>query len=67
MCANKHRGRCHTMHYWQLPLLLLLTGGMIEILQHYFFTWRSGEWDELFADVIGVLMETFRIFITAKE
>ncbi|MGN6396779.1 MAG: VanZ family protein [Mucilaginibacter sp.] len=49
-----------------ITVIAIAYGGMIEILQHYFFTWRSGEWDDLFADVIGVLMATFSIFITAK-
>lgn len=49
-----------------ITLIAITFGGMIEILQHYFFTWRSGEWDDLFADTIGTLMAAFSIFITAK-
>lgn len=44
----------------------IVYGGVIEILQKYIFTWRSGEWNDLFADVIGVLMAAFSIFITLK-
>ena len=46
--------------------ITIMYGGVIEILQKYFFTWRSGEWRDLFADVIGVLMAAFSIFITLK-
>jgi VanZ family protein len=49
-----------------ITVIAIAYGGLIEILQHYFFTWRSGEWNDLFADIIGVLMATFSIFITAK-
>jgi VanZ family protein len=41
-------------------------GGLIEILQKYFFTWRSGEWDDLFADIIGTLMGAFGVMLTTK-
>jgi VanZ family protein len=41
-------------------------GAVIEILQKYIFTWRSGEWNDLFADAVGVLMAAFSIFITVK-
>jgi len=49
-----------------ITVIAIAYGGAIELLQHYFFTWRSGEWDDLFADTIGILMATFSIFITAK-
>jgi VanZ family protein len=52
--------------------LLLVTvgaiayGGLIELLQRYIFTWRSGDWNDLFADTVGALMAAFSIFITVK-
>jgi len=49
-----------------ITVIAIAYGGLIEILQHYFFTWRSGEWDDLFADTVGILMATFSIFITTK-
>lgn len=49
-----------------ITVIAIAFGGLIELIQHYFFTWRSGEWDDLFADTIGILMATFSIFITAK-
>jgi len=49
-----------------ITIIAIVYGGVIEILQHYFFTWRSGEWNDLFADIIGALMAAFSIFITVK-
>jgi len=59
----------YTFRYEQLiiPILLsLIYGGLIEILQNYFFTWRSGEWDDFFADTVGALMGAFSIFTVFK-
>jgi VanZ family protein len=56
-----------TLSYKTLLLITIIAvvyGGLIEILQKYIFTWRSGEWNDLFADVIGTLMAAFSIFIT---
>ena len=53
--------------YIQLFLSLLipfLFGGLIELLQAYVFTWRSGEWGDLFADSVGTGMAVFGILIT---
>ncbi|MEN9918451.1 MAG: hypothetical protein RL662_887 [Bacteroidota bacterium] len=30
-----------------------LYGGFIEIIQHYFFAERAGDWDDFFADCLG--------------
>ena len=42
----------------------LIYGGLIEVLQRYFFTWRSGEWDDLFCDTVGACMGVFAILLT---
>jgi len=49
-----------------ITVLAIAYGGIIELLQLYIFTWRSGEWNDLFADTIGALMASFSIFITVK-
>ena len=49
-----------------ITVLIIAYGGIIELLQLYIFTWRSGEWNDLFADTIGALMGAFSIFITIK-
>lgn len=47
-------------------VIAIAFGALIEILQKYFFTWRSGEWNDLFADTIGAGMATFSsLIITA--
>lgn len=45
-------------------LILISFGAMIEILQKYFFTWRSGNWDDLFADTVGAGIGIFGVLIT---
>lgn len=39
-------------------------GALIEVLQLYIFTWRSGEWGDLFADSVGTGMAAFCALIT---
>ena len=45
-------------------LVAVLFGGAIELLQKYLFTWRSGEWGDLFADAVGAGMALFSVLIT---
>lgn len=45
-------------------LIAIIYGGIIELLQRYIFTWRSGEWDDLFADSVGAGMGIFGILVT---
>ncbi|HVW98497.1 MAG TPA: VanZ family protein [Mucilaginibacter sp.] len=47
-------------------IIATIYGGTIELLQRYFFPWRSADWNDLFADIIGILMAVFSIFITSK-
>jgi VanZ family protein len=47
-----------------ITLLAILFGGLIELLQLYIFTWRSGEWNDLFADTVGACMAIFSILVT---
>ncbi len=52
-----------------LPTIFLITflgvffGALIEVLQLYIFTWRDGNWGDLFADSVGVGMATFSILV----
>jgi VanZ family protein len=41
-------------------------GGVIELLQLFIFTWRSGEWDDFFADAVGACMGAFSVMLTVK-
>lgn len=44
----------------------LVYGGAIEILQLTVFTWRSGEWGDLFADMVGAGMAAFSILVIER-
>lgn len=43
----------------QALVITIAFGALIELLQLYIFTWRSGDWNDLFADSIGAGMATF--------
>jgi VanZ family protein len=49
-----------------ITLIAVVYGGLIELLQLWVFTWRSGEWNDLFADTVGASMGAFSIIITVK-
>lgn len=49
-----------------VTVIAIAYGSIIEILQHYLFTWRSGEWDDLFADAVGASMGAFSILVIFK-
>jgi len=68
LCAGLLRANARLrLSYLQCLLILLLPilyGGLIEILQAYVFTWRSGEWSDLFADSVGTAMGLFGVLVT---
>ncbi|MDP9048759.1 MAG: VanZ family protein [Bacteroidota bacterium] len=41
----------------------ILYGGIIELLQNYVFTWRTGDWADLFADSVGAAMGAFSVSV----
>ncbi|HBG42865.1 MAG TPA: hypothetical protein DDZ96_05180 [Porphyromonadaceae bacterium] len=48
-------------------LIPVLYGGAIELLQHYVFTQRSGEWGDFAADVIGSMTATVLAIILIRK
>jgi VanZ family protein len=48
----------------EVLLLAVIFGGIIELLQLYIFTWRDGNWNDLFADAVGASMGLFSVLIT---
>ncbi|TWR29997.1 VanZ family protein [Mucilaginibacter pallidiroseus] len=46
-------------------IVLISYGALIEWLQTYVFTWRSGDWNDLFADTIGACLGMFSVLVTA--
>jgi hypothetical protein len=49
-----------------VSIISILFGGLIELLQLTIFTWRSGEWPDLFADAIGVCMGIFSVMLISR-
>jgi VanZ family protein len=49
-----------------VTIISILFGGLIELLQLTIFTWRSGEWPDLFADAVGACMGIFSVMLIAK-
>ncbi|WP_377143872.1 VanZ family protein [Mucilaginibacter lutimaris] len=47
-------------------IVLISFGALIEMLQMRFFTWRSGDWNDLLADAIGGCMGIFGVMITSN-
>ncbi|GAB3925135.1 VanZ family protein [Mucilaginibacter myungsuensis] len=45
-------------------MIALCFGALIEVLQLYIFTWRNGDFEDLFADAVGVGMGVFSILVT---
>ncbi|MDT3402906.1 VanZ family protein [Mucilaginibacter terrae] len=45
-------------------VITIAFGAVIELLQLYVFTWRSGDWNDLFADSVGAGMATFGSILT---
>lgn len=43
----------------KIMIITVGLGGLIELLQLYIFTFRSAEWWDLFADIVGVGMGMF--------
>lgn len=48
-----------------VTLGMVAFGGAIELLQKYIFTWRSADWNDLFADTVGICMGMFSILVTS--
>ena len=46
-----------------VTFISILFGGLIELLQLTIFTWRSGEWPDLFADAVGACMGFLGVMI----
>ena len=50
-----------------ITIVAVLYGGLIELLQLWVFTWRSAEWNDLFADTVGAAMGAFSVLVTIKS
>jgi VanZ family protein len=61
----KQNGNINLANAVKVFIVAVIFGGLIEILQLYIFTWRSGEWNDLFADSVGAGMATFSTLLLA--
>lgn len=62
---TQQRGNLALISCVKVFVIAIVFGAIIEVLQLYIFTWRSGEWNDLFADSVGAGMAAFSSFITA--
>lgn len=46
-----------------VTIVCILFGGLIEVLQSTVFTWRDGDWTDLFADSVGACMGIFSVIV----
>lgn len=44
--------------YMVAIILTIAYGGLMEIIQHYCFTYRQGEWLDWLADITGIVLAT---------
>lgn len=51
----------------KIAIITFVFGGFIELLQWKIFTYRSGDWWDLFADMTGVAMALFSYIILHKK
>jgi len=69
-CTGLIRQQSHLMISYTsiiiITLVAIIYGGSIELLQRYIFTWRDGEWNDLFADTVGASMGAFSIVLTVN-
>lgn len=62
---NKKRG-LSVLTAVLIILFMVAFGGAVELLQKYFFTWRGADWNDLFADAVGICMGMFSILVTSN-
>lgn len=61
----KQNGKLTLLSAVKVMVIAIVFGGLIELLQLYWFTWRSGEWNDLFADTVGASMAMFSSLLIA--
>ncbi|WP_036603120.1 VanZ family protein [Olivibacter sitiensis] len=59
-----------TVHWIPLIAVFLIStvlGGLVELLQYAVFTYRSGDWWDLFADTVGTGMGLFAYLLLHRD
>lgn len=57
----------HKQHYITSLLIGVFYSGLTEILQHYVFIKRSGNWFDFLADIIGCILGCFLFYWIQKK
>lgn len=65
LCLKKERIKLSSLICIAL-FLPILYGGIIELLQHYFFYPRTGDWFDFLADALGALSGLLTVMLTAR-
>lgn len=55
--------RLSTSVFIMVLVIVFLLGGGVEVLQWKVFTYRSGDWNDLFCDMLGSLMGIFSVLV----
>jgi len=63
---NQNNYSFRSLTIFKIMVITFLLGGAIELIQTYFFPYRSGDWWDLGADMIGVCMGVFSYVILHK-
>jgi VanZ family protein len=63
----QHNYNYNVLTILKIILLTFAIGGGIELLQYKFFTYRSAEWWDLGADMLGVSMAVFSYVLLHKS
>lgn len=51
----------------KIVFITFIFGGGVELIQWKFFTYRSGDWWDLFSDMLGVSMAIFAFIVLHKK
>lgn len=52
---------------WTVPFIVALYGGVIELMQAYLTTYRSGEWLDFAADAVGAFLAFPVAFLFSRK
>ncbi|KEQ30709.1 VanZ family protein [Pedobacter antarcticus] len=57
--SNQHNYSFRSLTIFKIILLTFIVGASVEVIQYFFFPYRSAEWWDLGCDMIGVFMGVF--------
>ncbi|WP_316742847.1 VanZ family protein [Pedobacter antarcticus] len=57
--SNQHNYSFRSLTIFKIIVLTFIVGASVEVIQYFFFPYRSAEWWDLGCDMIGVFMGVF--------